>query len=76
MDGQRGRILKQGELLARLSGDRDRKHYQPEPYKALLASHDALAHYDIDAIELPATLYDDYTNRPSCYRRVQQILDT
>jgi arylsulfatase A-like enzyme len=46
-----------------------------EPNEALLASHEALEHYDIDAIELPANLRDDYTNRPNLYRRVQQVFD-
>ena len=44
-----------------------------EPNEALLASHEALSHYDIDAIDLPANLRDDYTNRPNLYRRVQQV---
>jgi len=46
-----------------------------EPNEALLASHEALAHYDIDNIELPANLRDDYSNRPNLYRRVQQVFD-
>ena len=44
-----------------------------EPNEALLASHEALAHYDIDGMQLPANLHDDYAQRPNLYRRIQQV---
>ena len=44
-----------------------------EPNEALNAGRDAIAQYDMDAIELPKNLRDDLSDRPNIYQRVQGV---
>ena len=44
-----------------------------EPNESLIAGKEALSHYDVDQLELPASLRDDYSNRPNLYRRVHGV---
>ncbi|MFT6617545.1 MAG: arylsulfatase A-like enzyme, partial [Limisphaerales bacterium] len=46
-----------------------------EPNEALIAGREALSHYNVDEIKLPANLRDDYSNRPNLYRRVQGVFE-
>jgi len=42
------------------------------PNEALICSRQTFERYDVDAIDLPATLEDDMAGRPSLYRRAQE----
>jgi arylsulfatase A-like enzyme len=44
-----------------------------DPNEAMIVSRTAFEKIDIDTIELPATLRDDFSDRPGLYRRQQQI---
>jgi arylsulfatase A-like enzyme len=44
-----------------------------EPNESLIATRDALSHYDIDDIDLPPNFDDGLGGRPALYRRAQRI---
>ena len=46
-----------------------------EPNTPVVAGREAFEQYDVDAIELPANLRDEFVGSPGLYRRQREILD-
>ena len=44
-----------------------------EPNEALVVSRETFDQYDVDSIELPENLHDDYSGKPNLYRREGSI---
>ena len=45
----------------------------PMPNEAMVCSRDTFEQYNIDAVDLPVTLHDKFSDRPAIYRRAQQV---